>query len=81
MVLVEAMAHGLPIVSSDIPTSKEIMGDFGIYFKNGDIEELAKALEESTHINWHQSAEQAINIANSFDIKNIIGKWKDIIGA
>jgi glycosyltransferase involved in cell wall biosynthesis len=75
------MSHGLPIVSSDIPTSKEIMGDFGIYFKNGDIEELAKALEESTHINWQQSAEQAINIANSFDIKNIIGKWKNIIGA
>jgi hypothetical protein len=42
---------------------------------------LAKALEESTHINWQQSAEQAINIANSFDIKNIIGKWKDIIDA
>ena len=81
LVLVEAMAHGLPIVSSDIPTSKEIMGDFGIYFKNGDIEELAKALEESTRINWEQSAEQAINIANSFDIKNIIGKWKDIIDA
>ena len=81
LVLVEAMSHGLPIVSSDIPTSKEIMGDFGIYFKNGDIEELAKALEESTHINWQQSAEQAINIANSFDIKNIIGKWKDIIDA
>lgn len=81
LVLVEAMSHGLPIVSSDIPTSKEIMGDFGIYFKNGDIEELAKALEESTHINWQQSAEEAINIANSFDIKNIIGKWKDIIDA
>lgn len=81
LVLVEAMSHGLPIVSSDIPTSKEIMGDFGIYFKNGDIEELAKALEESTHINWQQSAEQAINIANSFDIKNIIGKWKGIIDA
>jgi glycosyltransferase involved in cell wall biosynthesis len=81
LVLVEAMAHGLPIVSSDIPTSKEIMGDFGIYFKNGDIEELAKALEESTHIAWQQLSEQAIHIANSFDIRNIIGKWKNIIGA
>lgn len=81
LVLVEAMAHGLPIVSSDIPTSKEIMGDFGIYFKNGDIEELAKALEESTRIAWQQSSEQAIHIANSFDIRNIIGKWKNIIGA
>jgi glycosyltransferase involved in cell wall biosynthesis len=57
------------------------MGDFGIYFKNGDIEELAKALEESTRIAWQQSSEQAIHIANSFDIRNIIGKWKDIIDA
>ena len=42
LVLLEAMAHGLPVVSSDLPTSLEIMGDFGIYFKNGDIEELKR---------------------------------------
>ena len=52
LVLVEAMAHGLPVVSSNLPTSKEIMGDFGLYFENGNIEELALRLEEATHLDW-----------------------------
>jgi glycosyltransferase involved in cell wall biosynthesis len=33
LVLVEAMAHGLPVISSDLPTSKEIMGNFGLYLQ------------------------------------------------
>ncbi len=79
LVLVEAMAHGLPIVSSDLPTSKEIMGDFGMYFKNGDIEDLARHLEESTHIDWQAKSKAALAIAQRFDIKNIITQWKQLI--
>ena len=79
LVLVEAMAHGLPIVSSDLPTSKEIMGDFGLYFKNGHIEELAERLEEATHIDWNKKTKEAFEIAKRFDIKNIINLWKDLI--
>ena len=44
LVLVEAMAHGLPIVSSDLPTSKEILGDFGLYFESESIEQLTPHL-------------------------------------
>ena len=79
LVLVEAMAHGLPIVSSDLPTSKEIMGDFGMYFKNGNIEELAQRLEDATHINWQQKSEEALRIAQQFSIEKIIGQWKSLI--
>ena len=79
LVLVEAMAHGLPVVSSDLPTSKEIMGDFGLYFKNGDIEDLAKKLEDATHIDWNQKSQEALEIAKRFDINNIINRWKDLI--
>ena len=79
LVLVEAMAHGLPVVSSDLPTSKEIMGDFGLYFKNGDIEELAKKLEDATHIDWNQKSQEALEIAKRFDISTIINRWKDLI--
>ena len=79
LVLVEAMAHGLPIVSSDLPTSKEIMGDFGLYFKNGDIEDLAERLEDATHIDWDKKSQEAIEIAKRFDIQNIISRWKDLI--
>ena len=79
LVLVEAMAHGLPVVSSDLPTSKEIMGDFGLYFKNGDITDLAERLEEATHIDWSKKSQEAFDIAKRFDINNIISRWKEII--
>lgn len=79
LVLVEAMSHGLPVVSSDLPTSLEIMGDFGIYFKNEDINDLAKKLEEATKINWQSKSKKAFDIANRFDIEQIIAQWKVII--
>ena len=79
LVLVEAMAHGLPIVTSDLPVSKEIMGDFGMYFENGNIEDLAKKLEEATHIDWQEKSNEALAIAQRFDIKNIIKQWKELI--
>ena len=60
LVLVEAMAHGLPIVSSDLPTSKEIMGDFGMYFTNGNVNELAEQLHKATEIEWNKKSEEAI---------------------
>ncbi|WP_028903997.1 MULTISPECIES: glycosyltransferase [unclassified Prevotella] len=79
LVLVEAMSHGLPIVSSDLPVSQEILGDFGLYFKNGDIENLAQRLEDATHIDWASKSKEALEIAQRFDIKNIIRQWKKLI--
>ena len=79
LVLVEAMAHGLPIVTSDLPVSKEIMGDFGMYFENGNIEDLAQKLEEATHIDWQAKSKEALAIARRFDIENIIKQWKELI--
>ena len=79
MVLVEAMAHGLPIVSSDLPTSLEIMGDFGLYFENGNVEELAQRLEEATHLNWEKKSKEALHIAKRYNLDAIVEQWKQII--
>lgn len=79
LVLVEAMAHGLPVISSDLPTSKEIMGDFGIYFKNGDINGLAYCMQKATKIDWEKKSSEALEIAKRFSIKTIVQQWKDII--
>ena len=79
LVLVEAMSHGLPVVTSDLPICKEILGEFGMYFKNGDVKELAQRLEEATKINWPEKSQQALEIANEFDINQIIGQWKWLI--
>ncbi len=79
LVLVEAMAHGLPIVTSNLPVSKEIMGDFGMYFENGNIDDLAQKLEDATHIDWQAKSKEALAIAQRFDIENIIKQWKELI--
>lgn len=79
LVLIEAMAHGLPVVSSGLPTSLEIMGDFGIYFKNEDINDLADKLMEATHIEWQKKSEEALQIAHRFDIGHITKQWKSLI--
>lgn len=79
LVLVEAMSHGLPVITSDLPVSKEIMGDFGMYFRNGDVNDLAQRLEDATHIAWQPKSEEALSISRRFDIKNIIKQWKELI--
>ena len=79
LVLVEAMAHGLPIVSSDLPTSKEIMGDFGLYYENGNVEQLARQLEAATRLQWKKKSQEAIDIAKRFNPDTIIPQWKSLI--
>ena len=79
LVLVEAMSHGLPIIASDIPTCKEVLSDFGLFFKNGDIQELAQQLEDATHLDWQQKSDEAIKIAQRFDISHIIEQWKRLL--
>ena len=79
LVLVEAMAHGLPIVSSNLPTSKEIMGDFGLYFENENFEQLAQQLEAATQLDWKKKSKEALEIAKQFNLDTIIQQWKRLI--
>lgn len=79
LVLVEAMAHGLPVVSSDLPTSLEIMGSFGMYFHNGHIEELAERLLEATKMDWEAKSQEALSIVKHFSIDLITSQWEKLL--
>ena len=79
LVLVEAMAHGLPVISSDLPTSKEIMGDFGLYFIIGDVNGLAKQLHNATKLDWKNKSAEAFKIARNFDLNRIAEQWRKIL--
>ncbi len=46
--LVEAMAAGLPVIASDIPPHREVLGDAGIFVPTGDSHSLAKAIRKLT---------------------------------
>jgi glycosyltransferase involved in cell wall biosynthesis len=79
LVLVEAMSHGLPIVASDLPVCEEILGDFGMFFKNKNIKDLAQRLEDATHLDWQAKSQEALKIAQRFDISHIIEQWKRLL--
>lgn len=79
LVLVEAMAHGLPVVSSDLPTSKEIMGDYALYFPTGDANALAARLQDATTLDCSAKAQEALQIAHRFDLSQIMQAWDKII--
>lgn len=42
--LVEAAAHGCPVLASDIPVFREVAGDSAEYFASGDVDALVEAL-------------------------------------
>ena len=77
--LMEAMSHGLPVISSDLPVCQEIMGDFGLYFRCGDSHGLAEQMTRSITLDWQELSKEALSIAERFNIKNIISLWRDII--
>lgn len=79
LVLMEAMSHGLPVVSSDLPVCKEIMSDFAIYFKNGDINNLSQSLKDATEIDWERKSKEALSIARRFNITAITNQWRSMI--
>lgn len=46
IVLLEALAYGVPVLASDIPPNVEILGENGRYFRAGDVDDLGRALAE-----------------------------------
>ena len=58
--MVEAMAHGLPIVAADTPVNREISGEAAIYFSPGSPEDLA---EKVLVLGRDQALRQKLSIA------------------
>lgn len=79
LVLVEAMAHGVPVISSDLPSSRDILGEEGIYFRNGDVADLTKKMEQATSMDWYKASETALRLAQRFDIGEVVKQWKQLI--
>lgn len=44
IVLLEALAYGVPVLASDIPPNVEVLGENGEYFRAGDTTDLSRAL-------------------------------------
>lgn len=82
LVVVEAMAHGLPVIASRLPVMQELLGgkDVGVFFDNGDVDQLAlqmRYMAEQT--DWQAMSTRALEYASCFDIKNICRKWEELL--
>lgn len=83
LVLVEAMAHGLSIVASDLPVTIELLKDKGVatFFRNGDIDDLAdKLMSAANSNNLETMSKTASQYVESFKIDEIIKKWESLLG-
>lgn len=77
VVLVEAMASGLPVAASAIAPIKEVLRDIGVYFPPGDAAELAKALAsliENPDLRTELGQEGRVR-AKEFYIGNTVSKY------
>lgn len=52
IVLLEAMASNLPIVATDDPIRKEIVGDAGLFVDPTDIQKYSEVLDKALKIKW-----------------------------
>lgn len=52
IVMLEAMASGLPVVATDDPIRREIVGNAGLFVDPRDTDKYAKTLKEALKIKW-----------------------------
>lgn len=82
MVATEAMQCGLPIVSFELPSLKEIFGRSycGYLLNQGDIKEFAKVMGNiATSSELEIISNNCISRVKQFDVKNIGEKWENIL--
>lgn len=83
LVLMEAIAHGLPIIASDIPVCQEFLSNttFSTLFKSESIESLAATLTSlSQSTNLQEYSDQAMEFSQKHNtIDSIMNTWNRIL--
>lgn len=76
--LIEAMAAGLPVIASDLPSHKAIVGDAGVLFAHGSTEDLRSAIRRLIDDPGlrHLPARKARDRAALFSLENTIKSYE-----
>jgi glycosyltransferase involved in cell wall biosynthesis len=75
IVIVEAMARGLPVVASDDPIRREIVGSAGLLVDPTNTDEYAKALKKALGKNWGDAPRKQ---AEKFSWDNIAKQYEEL---
>lgn len=75
IVLLEAMASGLPVVASDDPIRREIVGDAGVFVDPEDTDTYASALQKALDTNWGDKPRKQ---AKKFSWDKIAKQYEDL---
>ena len=75
IVLVEAMASGLPVVATDDPIRREIVGEAGLFVDPTDTKKYSETLEQALKINWGDKPRKQ---AEKFSWDKIAKQYEDI---
>lgn len=83
LVLIEAMSHGLPIIASDLPVTRELLQGKGValLFERENVNELANHLHTmaDSSILIEEMGNKAKAYSKEFQMESIIQGWKKII--
>ena len=73
--LLEALSYGLPVIASDIPANREVGLHAEHYFPMGDVQALARRLQEWAALEWNERRKEETRrwVAVRYD-------WEDIAG-
>ncbi len=78
IVLVEAMACGLPVVATDDPIRREIVGDAGLFVDPTDTSAYMKAIEIALNTNWGEKPRKQ---AEKFDWDKIAKQYEELFNS
>lgn len=82
LVLLEAMSHGLPVIASDVPVARELLGgkDFSFIFENGNAASLAGEMLRVVRTEDLASlGEKAKEYAARFNVARTATVWEKIL--
>ncbi|WP_321480094.1 glycosyltransferase family 4 protein [uncultured Bacteroides sp.] len=82
LVLLEAMSYGLPIISSYLPITKELLEGKGVgfFFENENIADLSEKMKFVTEkVNIINISKIAFNYSQKFSILKITQEWNKIL--
>ena len=82
LVLMEALAHGLPVIASNLPVVEELLGESraAMLFENGNIAELAdRMFDMAASADLAERGRAAVDCAREFSMDKVIEEWKQKI--